>query len=109
MSHPHTLTCKSITAAGGQSISHCFQLLEGSPAPELEELPMCTHIPPGLCLVAGIYPWCPWALTPQEQGLAPVQRWHKGNALAMPQHESLVRPGQTSGGPGMPTSISERC
>lgn len=45
VSHPHRLTCKSVTAAGGQSISHCFQLLESSPAPELEELPMCSLMP----------------------------------------------------------------
>lgn len=92
LSHPHTLTCKSVTATGGHSTIHYFQLLEGSPCSGAGGT---AHVHSRLARTvprSQDLPRCPQAPTPEEHRatmdwlLLPVQRWHKGDALAMPQH-----------------------
>lgn len=56
LSHPHTLTCKSVTATGDVQQSTTSSSWKVPPAQELGELPTCTRVSPGLSLVARIYP-----------------------------------------------------
>lgn len=74
LSHPHTLTCKSVTATRRHSTIHYFQLLEGSPCSGAGgTIHMHSHLTRTVPRSWDL-PRCPRAPTPEEHshGIAPA-------------------------------------